>query len=191
MPQRHRSYAEQEEEDARYLTRLKKMSVAQLREELDRKLKSEIIAAILDLEDSVKATAERMTRDVIASSLGLEKDSFTDRWQLKNDGNPLTRALGERAYAEMTLALPDFVASILEETGPVSLPRLKKEFRKVYTEKTYVHLRELLDRWAEAESVKSAEAALADIFKDTEYVASIKKMINDQGLVEDDEEGSR
>jgi hypothetical protein len=152
-----RQQLEEEQEAA-----LKKMTVAQLQEELNARLKACLIEEIKKLPRKISDQIEESAGEIICAVIGLERDKWNEgRWSIIDAHRPgaMGRVLGEHVMAQIQAAVPNFVENLLVadvKVGPS---------KKAYTEAYKQHLARTLNHelWQLART--NAEKCSVDILK--------------------------
>lgn len=142
------------------MKRLGKMSVEQLKEELDMRIKSSLIEEIKKLPQRINEHMEHAAWQIISVSLGMKKDTWHDSvWEIDShhQNAALAVALGNHALSQVKQAIPDFIAGLV--VGDPRIPPIKTAYTKAYKEK----LAELVhhEMWNHAQ--KNAEKRFAEI----------------------------
>jgi len=114
--------------------RLSKMSIDELRVELETQLKARLIDEIQLIPQVVSDKVAELSEQLLLSLLGLRKDSFSSKFEIdsNNKNAALASQIGERVIAELHLATPDF----FEKLAPVSplYKKVKSAYQRAYTD---------------------------------------------------------
>lgn len=112
---------------------LRRLTLAELREVYDTKLKNALIEQIQTLPAKLSRRVDDSAVAILQTALGLKSDPW-NRWEVASDGlTPLGRELQTLVAAQLQLVVPDFVASLAEDT--TANEALRKSLAKYYQEK--------------------------------------------------------
>ncbi len=94
--------------------RLSKMTVDELRVELETQLKARLIDEIQLMPTLVRNKVSDLSDQLLAALLGLRKDTFSSKFEIDNNSknSALASQIGEQVVADLQLATPDFFASL-------------------------------------------------------------------------------
>lgn len=182
-------YDDEREENDRETKRLQKMTVPQLQEELDKRMKKALIAAIKDLPETIEEQVERAGWHIITAAMGVKRDHWSnDKWEIDGSngkGTALAVKLGEEALKQVQLAMPDFVMQLVLADGAIPLPKIAQAMRKEYKERVYNTLHEEAGKWVEENAAKRAAELLTKLTGDEKF---IKELAGQKEEEDDDEE---
>lgn len=141
--------------------RLSKMSVDELRVELEKQLKARLIDEIQLIPQVVADKISDVSDLLLAALLGLRKDSFSNKFEIdsNNKNSALAVQIGERVVAELQLATPDFFADL----APTSQlhKKVKAAYQRAYND-AYAELLHEKVRNAASEGASKHLAAVLD-----------------------------
>lgn len=163
-------YDEERTERIKEQKRLEKMSIEQLREELDARMKGSLIAEIEKLPERINAHLDDAAWKIICAAMGIKKDSWhDDKWEIDSHHakTAMAIALGEHALKQIKLAIPDFIEGLV--VGDPRIPPIKTAYTKAYKQK----LAELVNHKLWEVAQKNAEKRFVEIM---EMVSSGKKV---------------
>jgi hypothetical protein len=173
-------YDEERELTKKEEKRLQNMTIEQLRDELDKRLKESLIEEIQNLPERISNHLDRAAWNIITTTLGVKKDSWHDsKWEIDEHsrGSAMAKALGEHTLAQIKTAIPDFIEGLV--IGDPKIPPIKTAYTKSYKE----HLAELVNRKVWEIAHKNAEKRFVEIM---EQIGNGQKV--DVQLSDDDEE---
>lgn len=129
-------YDEEREAELKERKRLEKMSVEELKIELDARMKESLIEAIEKLPERIDRHLDEAGWRIICTALGVKKDSWdNNKWEI--DSHPEKTAiaieLGEHAMEQIKLAIPGFIQGLV--VGDPRIPPIKTAYTKAYKEK--------------------------------------------------------
>lgn len=180
---------EEREQDRKDQKRLEKMSVEELRVELNTRMKESLLAEIEKLPERIDAHMDSAAWSIICAALGVKKDSWHDsKWEIDthHEKAALSIALGKHALAAAEMAIPDFIKGLV--VGDPRIPPIKTAYTKAYKEK----LAELVNHKLWEVAHKNAEKRFVEIMEMVGSTAKIDKSMlkepwDEEG--EEDEEG--
>lgn len=173
-------YEEEREMTKREEKRLQSMSLAQLREELDSRMKESLIEEIQKLPNRISGHLDTAAWHIITRALGVKKDSWHDsKWEIdtNQERSAVARALGEHVLAQIKTAVPDFIEGLL--VSDPKIPPIKTAYTKAYKE----HLAQLVNDKIWEVAQRNAQKRFVEIM---EQISGGKKV--DVRLGDDDEE---
>lgn len=127
---------EEQIEDEKERKRLEKMSIEELKVELDERMKASLIEEIQKLPERISNHLDEAAWHIICRAMGVKKDSWHDsKWEIDshNEKTALAVALGDHALKQVKLAIPDFVEGLV--VGDPRIPPIKTAYTKAYKEK--------------------------------------------------------
>lgn len=173
-------YDEERNEKTKEQKRLEKMSIEQLREELDARMRGTLIAEIEKLPQRIDAHLDAAAWNIICAAMGIKKGHWhDDTWEIDDHHSKtaMALALGEHALKQITLAIPDFIEGLV--VGDPRIPPIKTAYTKAYKQK----LAELVNTKLWEVAQRNAEKRFVEIM---EQVSSGQKV--DIQLSDDDED---
>ena len=182
------SWHEDRDEESKEQKRLGKMSIEQLRTELDERIKASLIEEIQKLPERINNHLDDCVYKIITASLGIKKDNWHDsKWEIDthNSKSAIAIELGVHVMEQVKLAIPDFIHSLV--VGDPRIPPIKTAYVKAYKE----HLAELINQktWevAHAHAEKRFVEIMAEITKKPVSKVSLDKNYV-EGVDEDDDD---
>lgn len=155
--------------------RLSKMTVDELRAELETQLKARLIDEIQRISTVVANKVEDISEELLLALLGLRKDSFSNKLEIDSNSknSALAQQIGEQVVADLQLATPDFFAS-LAPAGDFH-KRVKTVYSSAY-QRAYAELLHEKIRDAASEGAsKHLTAVLDELQKSFDIVVSSQK----------------
>jgi hypothetical protein len=142
----------QEEKDRK---RLEKMSLEELKVELEDRMKAQLIAEIEKLPQRINSHLDEAAWNIICAALGVKKDGWHDnKWEIDShhEKTALAHALGDHALSQIKLAIPDFIEGLV--VGDPRIPPIKTAYTKAYKEKLAELTNNRLWEYAQANAQK-------------------------------------
>lgn len=127
---------EEQEEDAKDEKRLQKMSVEELKVELDARMKESLIEEIENLPRKIDSHLNEAAWKIICTALGVKKDHWHDgKWEIDShhEQSALARALGEHTLTQIKLAIPGFIEGLV--VGDPKVKGIKAAYERSYKER--------------------------------------------------------
>lgn len=129
-------YDEEREAERKERKRLEKMSLEELKVELDARMKASLIEAIEKLPERIDRHLDETAWRIICTSLGVKKDSWDGgKWEIDShhEKSAIAIALGEHALEQIQQAIPGFIKGLV--VGDPRIPPIKTAYTKAYKEK--------------------------------------------------------
>jgi hypothetical protein len=155
-------YDEERAQKEKEIKKLQRMSIEQLKVELDERMKACLIEEIQKLPARIDRHLDEAAWKIITTTLGVKKDSWHDsKWEIDDHskGSALAKAMGEHALAQIKTAIPGFVEGLL--VSDPALRPIKSAYNKSYKE----HLAELLNRRVWEVAHRNAEKRFVEIME--------------------------
>lgn len=179
------NWREDREEEAKERKRLEKMSVEQLRDEFNERMRVSLIEAIEKLPERINAHLDDSVEEIITAALGVKKDSWNaNKWEIDthNPKSAVAIELGQHVMAQVKLAIPDFIKGLV--IGDPRIPPIKTAYTKAYKE----HLAELFNRKTWEIAHAAAEKRFVKIMEDISKGKVPEKVLKDELAEEVDED---
>lgn len=153
---------EEREQDEKDEKRLQKMSIEELKVELDTRMKDLLIKEIENLPEKIDRHLDQAAWDIICTAMGVKKDHWHDsKWEIESHhkGTALAVALGEHALEQVKMAIPGFIEGLV--VGDPKIRGLKTAYQRSYKE----HLAELMNNKVWEVAHKRAEKRFVEIME--------------------------
>lgn len=158
-------YDDERELTQKEISRLKKMTVKQLQDELDRKLKEELQLSIKNLREVVADIVHKSAHDIVCSYLGFRKDSW-DKWEFDSHhkSKAVAEEMGALALQQVQMVMPNFVKDLLDDKV-LAIPKMKKAAQDRYKEVFYEKFHDQLELLIQKKATLRSTEILAQLSK--------------------------
>lgn len=158
-------YEREEREKEKAIKRLERMSVEELRDELDKRLREALIEKIQTLDEVIENTIQHAATNIICNALGVTSDHWHDgRWEVDHCNgrkSAIAEELGALALKQIQTAIPDFITGIVGQD--IKMPQFRTALRKEYREQLAGRAYEKMREFAKEQAEKRSEELMAQL----------------------------